>query len=293
MLTRENAKKEYRARIGRCLDFLNRNLYRELSLKSLAEEACFSAFHFHRIFQNLVGETPGEYVRRLRLEKAANMLINFPERTVTDISLECGFSGSAVFARAFRSFFGMSARAWRTRIHDKQNRVRRSGVKKEISTGIAQAPMEIKTFPAYHIAFIQCWQGYNQSIGRAWQQLFKWAYPRNLISAQTRMIGVPLDNPDITPHEKCRYNACITVLPQTQAKGEVHIGDIEAGKYAIFHFKGGQSLIKEAYAYIYGVWLPQSGWEPKDRPALEMYSGEQQQRTLEYDICLPVKPLNY
>jgi len=252
------------------------------------------------IFLSLVGETPNDYVRRLRLEKAANMLINYPFRTITGIALECGFSGSAVFARAFTSYFAVSARTWRSRKHNKQTSNSHQKLEKSFKFGPEMNSLtqksgyiEINTLPAYHIAYIQCGEGYNQSIGRAWKKLFKWALPRNLFTKETIMIGIPLDNPDITPQGKCRYQTCITVAPQTEAEGEVSIADIEAGKYAVYHFKGKQNQIKSAYSYLYGEWLPESGWEPKDRPALEIYTGPPQYKNLTYDICLPVKPLTY
>jgi AraC family transcriptional regulator len=300
MLTKEHAKREYRVRINRTLDFLNRNLDQHLSLRTLSEIACFSPFHFHRIFSHLVGETPNDYVRRLRLEKAANMLDNYPDRSITDIALQCGFSGSAVFARSFKVHFGISALRWRRLAHDKRAdsthpRNKQHAVPDHSADSFlnTSAPIEIAALPAYHIAYMQCSEGYNQNIGRAWNKLFRWAYPRNLINQDTIMIGIPLDNPDITPQGKCRYQACITVPHQTEAEGEINIADLEASKYAIYHFKGKQQQIKAAYSYIYGIWLPESGWEPKDRPALEIYTNPPKQKELAYDICLPVKPLSY
>jgi AraC family transcriptional regulator len=300
MLTKEHAKREYRIRINRTLDFLNSNLDQDLSLHTLAEVACFSPFHFHRIFISLVGETPNEYVRRLRLEKAANMLINYPYRSITDIAMECGFSSSAVFSRAFSSYFGVSASTWRSRKHKDQTIHAQQNSGKRISFGSqtnsfsrGSEKISITSLPAYRLAYVLCLEGYNQGIGKAWKKLFNWAYPRNLVTADTVMIGIPLDNPDVTPEGKRRYQACITVSAQTEAEGEVRISHIEAGKYAVYHFKGKQNQIKHAYSYLYGVWLPESGWEPKDRPALEIYSGAPQQNYLAYDICLPVKPLGY
>jgi AraC family transcriptional regulator len=300
MLTKEHAKEEYSARISRTLDFLNRNLDQHLSLNTLAEIACFSPFHFHRIFTHLVGETPNDYVRRLRLEKAANMLDNYPQRSITDIALQCGFSGSAVFARSFKSHFGASARRWRRRGYDKgadstHPRIQKHPVPDHSTDPFPDTcpPIEIARLPAYHLASTQCLEGYNQNIGKAWKKLFRWAYPRNLINQDTVMIGIPLDNPDVTPQGKCRYQACITVPPGTEAGGEVSTAYIEGGKYAVYHFTGKEQQIKAAYSYIYGTWLPESGWEPKDRPALEIYSNPPKQKVLVYDICLPVKPLNY
>jgi len=67
-------RKEYERRINAALDHIDRALGEDISLGKLATLACFSPFHFHRIFSAFVGEPPAEYVRRLRLEKAAILL---------------------------------------------------------------------------------------------------------------------------------------------------------------------------------------------------------------------------
>lgn len=104
---------EYIARINRVMDYIDEHLGGPLTLDELAGIAAFSPFHFHRIFAALVGETPGQYVRRLRLERAAQQLVAAPRKPITSVALDCGFSGSAPFARAFKESFGMSASEWR------------------------------------------------------------------------------------------------------------------------------------------------------------------------------------
>ncbi|NTV81129.1 MAG: helix-turn-helix transcriptional regulator, partial [Candidatus Aminicenantes bacterium] len=106
-------QKEYARRLNAALDFIDRNIAEDISLGKLSAVACFSPYHFHRIFSALVGEPPAEYVRRLRLEKAAGLLANEPETPVTEIALACGFSTSALFCRLFKARFGMSPTAWR------------------------------------------------------------------------------------------------------------------------------------------------------------------------------------
>src|ERR1700749_3315233 len=96
------AKSEYAQRIDRVIDYLRGNLDRPVKLAELASVACFSEFHFHRIFRAVSGETLNSFTNRLRLEKAARLL-RYSEQTLTDIALECGFSSSATFSRAFRS----------------------------------------------------------------------------------------------------------------------------------------------------------------------------------------------
>lgn len=93
------AKSEYVQRIDRVIDYLRGNLDRPVKLAELANVACFSEFHFHRIFGAVSGETLNNFTNRLRLEKAARLL-RYSEQSLTDIALDCGFSSSATFSRA-------------------------------------------------------------------------------------------------------------------------------------------------------------------------------------------------
>ena len=86
---------EYIVRINRVIDYIEKHLDTELTLDTLAGVANFSSFHFHRIFRAIVGETLNAYIRRLRVEKAVSQLVNNPGKTITEIALDCGFSGSA------------------------------------------------------------------------------------------------------------------------------------------------------------------------------------------------------
>src|SRR5512137_2314544 len=108
---------EYALRINRVIDYIEANIEKELSLETLAEVACFSRYHFHRLFGAITGEPLGRFIQRIRVEKAASKLIHNPKTSITQIALECGFSGSAAFARTFKEAFGMSAREWRAEGH--------------------------------------------------------------------------------------------------------------------------------------------------------------------------------
>jgi len=68
------ASSEYSRRIDRVIDYLRENLHRPVKLGELAHVACFSEFHFHRIFGAVSGETLNNFTNRLRLEKAARLL---------------------------------------------------------------------------------------------------------------------------------------------------------------------------------------------------------------------------
>lgn len=84
--------KEYKKRIDRGIQYIEVNLKNRISLAEVAHVSNFSAYHFHRIFTGIVGETVNDYIVRRRLERAVNLLI-----FKTDLSITCEFfkSGEA------------------------------------------------------------------------------------------------------------------------------------------------------------------------------------------------------
>lgn len=74
METKELNKQEYLLRINKVTDYIHNNIDQPLPLQKMAGIACFSPFHFHRVFTILTGETPTDYIKRTRIEKAAQLL---------------------------------------------------------------------------------------------------------------------------------------------------------------------------------------------------------------------------
>src|SRR5689334_16535576 len=100
------------------IEYVDRHLDQNLDLATLADVAHFSAFHFHRLFHALQGESLGDYVRRRRLESAAVRLRSQPRVPVFDVALGVGFGSTEAFARAFRGRFHCTPTAWRKSKHD-------------------------------------------------------------------------------------------------------------------------------------------------------------------------------
>ena len=97
-----------------------------MKLTELANVACFSEFHFHRIFRAVSGETLNNFTNRLRLEKVARLL-RYSEQSLTDIALDCGFSSSATFSSAFRSGYDTPPSQFR-----KSGEIKKSKICKEL-----------------------------------------------------------------------------------------------------------------------------------------------------------------
>jgi AraC-like DNA-binding protein/effector-binding domain-containing protein len=92
---------------------VNNRLNEDVSLEALASRSGWSKFHLHRAFCRLAGETPKQYVQRLRLTRAAATLAT-SNKTVLEIALAAGFAGHEVFTRAFCRQFGAAPARYRT-----------------------------------------------------------------------------------------------------------------------------------------------------------------------------------
>ncbi|MFT3917497.1 MAG: helix-turn-helix domain-containing protein [Anaeromyxobacteraceae bacterium] len=82
-------------------------------LAGAARRAGLGTFHFLRIFQAVVGATPHQYLVRARLRRAATLLARTPDRPVTEVALEAGFSDLSNFVRTFGRAAGASPGAFR------------------------------------------------------------------------------------------------------------------------------------------------------------------------------------
>lgn len=320
-------RQEYTARINRVIDYIETNLDEELSLETLASVANFSPFHFHRIFRGMVGETLGEFIQRIRLEKAASQLIYNPQKSITAIALDCGFSGSATFARAFKEMFQMSASEWRSRVRRRQeSKIRKIERKEDQAPGKmgqdsatislyidpvtnnpkwrikmlnkSQIQVEVKDVPAWPVAYVRhigAYQGDSALFESLFNKLMAWAAPRGLLRfPETQVLAVYYDDPEITATDKLRVDACITIPPDAVVEGEIGKTVIPGGKYAVAHFELTAQEYQEAWNLVYGEWLPQSGYQPDDRPCYELYLNNPEEHPDHkhiVDICVPVKPL--
>jgi AraC family transcriptional regulator len=312
--TSERTRRKYARRLNLALDFIDAHLGDEISVGTLARVACFSPYHFHRLFTALVGEPPAEYVRRLRLEKAAVLLTKNRLETVTAVAQTCGFSTSALFCRLFQARFGMPPTAWREGAAEKRKNgqlvrkkrkdlASRPGYDSRESTNAGRRSMtkpptvRIEDVPPLRVAYVKHMKGYEDSagIGEAFGTLFAWAGPRGYMGPDGRILGVSLDDPDVTPKDKCRYYACVAVNDRAQADGRIGLMTLRSGRYAVARFTGGAGVFKKAYAFMYGEWLPRSGWQPDDAPAFESYVGEpsgtEKRPHFVFDLFVPVKPL--
>ncbi len=319
-------REEYAARINRVIDFIEGHIDEPLTLERLSAVACFSPFHFHRIFRALVGETLNQFTQRVRVEKAARQLTDHPRKSITAIALDCGFSGSAAFARAFKEAFHVSASVWRAAGGSGRRKIRESKSKigeplrnngKDGAPAVGynglqdQSPkwrnamqaepntaVEVKDLPGLTLAYVRHigpYQGNSVVFENLIGRLMMWAGPRNLCRfPDTKVIIVYHDDPKVTEEDKLRISVGINVPKETAVEGEIGKLSLPGGACAVARFEIAPDEFARAWDSVYGGWLPASGYQPDDRPCFEIYHndpGQHPEKKCVVDICVPVKPL--
>ena len=99
----------HRSMIHRVMDHVRRHLADDLSLTRLADVAHFSPHHFHRVFKKETGETVSDFTRRSRLERAVQLMRGSPDRELSSIAAEVGFTTPSEFSRVFKAPLRMHA----------------------------------------------------------------------------------------------------------------------------------------------------------------------------------------
>jgi len=256
---------DYHERILRTLVYIQEHLDDELELEQVASTAAFSSFHFHRVFRGLVGEPVKQYVRRLRLERAARNLKTLDE-PVTQIAFGAGFETHESFTRAFGDMFGQSPSAYRT--------AHKSAPNSESDFRTPDygdlPPVEVKDLPPMRLLFLRHVGPYSE-VGATWGRLMSWAGMRGLLGPNMMMIGIVHDDPDVTPADKVRYDAAVVVTRPVQSEGEFGVMELAAGSCAVVLHKGTYEGLGKVYQKVYGGWLPRSGYRLRDVPAFEQY----------------------
>lgn len=302
MSVKEETSRIYKERILRVLVYIQQHLDEDLELADLAAVAHFSPYHFHRVFRGMVGESLKEHIRRLRLERAAGQLTH-SEEAVTAIAFGAGYETHEAFTRAFRSMFGQSPSQFRLDRGGPALAKAPSGVHydpsrdpKDFHTpseGEDRMKVEIKKVEPMRVAFMRH-VGPYEGCKSTWEKFMTWAGPQGLIRPGTVFLGVCHDDPEVTPAEKIRYDACITVGDDFEPVGEVGVQVIAGGDYAMTTHYGPYMKLGETYARMCGQWAPRSGRELRMSPCFEIYlndTGNTDPEDLLTDVYIPLEPL--
>jgi AraC family transcriptional regulator len=276
---------------------IQQHLDEGLSLETLADLAHFSPYHFHRVFTGMVGESLHSHIRRIRLERAAQRLLH-TDSTVTRIGLEAGFETAAAFTRAFRALTSLAPTEYRRRrraapalaslVHFDP-----SGDAPDfrpLDTGGSAMKAKIETMPPRRVAFVRHVGPYS-ACGKAWDTLLTRLGSEGWVGAGAHFVGICHDDPEITPPERVRYDACVTVPESFQPDGEIGVQVIGGGDYAVTTHRGPYDRLGRTYSLLMGQWIPRHGRRLRAGPCLERYLNSPESTEPEElltDVCVPL-----
>jgi AraC family transcriptional regulator len=269
--------------------YIQTHLDEDLSLDVLAARVGFSAFHFHRLFREAIGEAVKEYVRRLRVERAAYRL-KISEQTVLQIALDAGFKTHESFTRAFRRQFGITPsefrdnflRASRERKKHVQpiyisdyNMQDESGLLPNRSTFVRVRVEQVRPII---VAFVRHVGPYDRLLEKGspmaplWDELFHWGNANQLINDTSLLIGMPQDDPSVTPPERQRFDVGIQIPEFRNPSGHIGCQTIPAGTFGVGRHYGSFDNLAETYMHVYDSLVTTTKYRLRGQMPFEVYS---------------------
>ena len=296
---------EYSKRINAVFHYIDANLDSELSLEIVSEIACYSPFHFHRVFKMITNETLNNYINRRRIEKAAALLLHKKGITISDLATPFGFSSISAFTRAFKQYYGQSPTSFRKANPQKFSKIRQLDSKNGQTKNsydeyicniinlkkwtIMHANVEIKEIAAQDLAYVT--HIGVATVDTAFYKIMQWATPRNILeNPNSKIVRVFHDSFKITAPEQIRMSIGVTLNQPISVEGEIGLTQIEKGKYIVGRYEIEPVDFEKAWTGLF-VWMNEKGYTKAESNPFEIYHNnftEHPQKKCIVDLCIPV-----
>lgn len=265
-------------RIERVLTYIEENLDQPLTVESMADKSSWSRWQFQRVFSNATGLSVAQYVRELRLSRAAELLLTTRKRQL-DIALSCGFDSEISFSRSFRQMFGCTPGAYRRR--DLYVGIRTpiritSGSNEYIDIDPKLLQIRLENRPGFNLLGMQC--SINGLLSSApdfiykapqlWMQFSHLADQQNL--SPFAAIGV-IDTSNYTDFDvSLPYWAGIEQPTDSETNG-LSVLQVPEQEYMVIPHRGPVALLHKTLEWVIHFWLPESGYRGANGFELELY----------------------
>ena len=285
------------------------HLESDLNLDMLAERVGFSAYHYHRIFREIIGEPMKEYIRRLRIERAAYRL-KVSEETILHIGLDAGFKTHETFTRAFQRQFGIAPNEFRSnflqasRARKKQiqpkyiadyNMKDESGL---LPNGSTSKQVRLEHVRPIIVAFVRHVGPYDtlldkdSPMSKLWEELFQWGNTNGLVNTDSLLMGIPQDDPSVTPPEKQRFDVCVQIPEFRNPSGHIGCQTISAGTFGVSRHYGSFDNLVDTYVHVYDSFVASGKFKLRTQAPFEVYSYSNVKGDIRIhftDVYLPVE----
>lgn len=286
------------SRIGQVLQFIHSHLDQPMTVASLSALGGWSRWQFQRVFAAHTGSSVAQYIREVRLSRAAEQLLCTGNRQL-DIALACGFESDISFSRSFRQHFGCSPGQYR-------RRGLRCHLKAPIPVPPVPAPpaavgpyrtrIRIESRPAFEVVGMSCrihgiyspTPDFAQRVPDLWRHL----RTRYRLPEDTARLGV-MDVSGVTGDHCFPYWACVEAADWCDPPDLPRL-TVPAQEYAVVPFEGPVPALESTLCWFLNDWLPASGYQGcygfdlEVYPAQPRHPGRPDHLTVEYWV--PVRP---
>ena len=275
---------DYIQRINKVVAYINNHLDETLDLKTLANEAALSDFHFHRIFKALKGEAIGGYITRLRLEATARLL-RYTALTIEEIAFNIGYETPASLSKAFKKQYGISPTEYRT---NKDTYI----MKKEIiNPDLALKTPKIVTLEPKNLIYVALTGAYGSlDYGKAYEQLWAVIKAQKLFTKGIESICISYDDPKITEGSLQRSDVCLAIHKPATPQEEVSCKTLAGGKYTVFFYQGSYENLSQVYDTAVR-WVIDHQYTLREEPFFEKYLNDARRtpkEKLKTEIYIPI-----
>ena len=256
-------------RFRHVLGYIDRHLDGDLSLGTLAAEAAYSPYHFHRRFAAVAGMGVHRYVQLSRLKRAAFQAAFRSDVSVSDMAFDAGYESAEGFSRAFRQQMDQSPSACRegpdwerlARAWEDHAQVRRIHMAVEHTHG----DVRIVAFPDTAVACLPH-IGPPERIGDTVRRFIAWRKANALPPRKAATWNLVYDDPDDVAPDAYRMDICCTCTSVPPNDDGVVASHITGGRCAVLRHVGSDAQLADSVRFLYREWLDASDESPRDAP---------------------------
>jgi AraC family transcriptional regulator len=254
---------------GRVLEALHQlesRMADEVLIHEVAASVGLSLFHFHRLFHQETGETPAEYLRRVRLDAAA-LRLRWTRDSAGEVANALGYTSQAAFSRAFRERFGTSPRRFR---YDGKR-----WPPLPVDRLIGQTPSLRELEPCRCLA--RRYFGPYKRVPERWREFLRDISSHFELLVPGPFLGLVYDDPRFTPPEQIRYDCCAAVPAEAELDPALlrRLGlrerTLRGGSHACLRHEGTYRNIGHSFSRLLDHWVVSSGFTITEEPAIELY----------------------
>jgi AraC family transcriptional regulator len=289
---------DYTERIQTAIDFIEDNLKQEIKTSAVASTAGFSEYHFHRIFQAMLGESVADYIRKRRLSEAAEM-IKHTSSKIRDIAFESQYETQESFTRSFKKMFGVSPLQYRQLGNEIANYHKRKVSKemiKHLQQGLTMEPRFEQREKELAIGLGDTFaEECSPEIEKLWNKFQSRMHEIENVKPGYALGICMATHPEVIkkPDTTFVYAATLPVSAIGKVPPGMTVFEIPPGKYAVFTHNGSLDTLTHTANYIWGTWIPKNAdnYRHADGPDFELYDKRfnPQTRSGEIHIFIPIK----